>query len=75
MEHQLRRRLRENTWKGGMDILAAENTENLARINAVIDGLAVQMTVHEKVLSRTKAAEWVRLAAAREVGIDPSALQ
>lgn len=44
------------------------------RINAIIDGLAVQMTVHEKVLSRTKAAEWVRLAAGREVGIDPSAL-
>ena len=44
------------------------------RINAIIDGLAVQMTVHEKVLSRAKAAEWVRLAAAREVGIDPSAL-
>lgn len=44
------------------------------RINAIIDGLAVQMTVHEKVLSRTKAAEWVRLAAAREIGIDPSAL-
>jgi AcrR family transcriptional regulator len=44
------------------------------RINALIDGLAVQMTVHEKVLSRNKAAEWVRLATAREVGIEPSAL-
>jgi AcrR family transcriptional regulator len=44
------------------------------RINAIVDGLAVQMTVHEKVLSRAKATEWVRLAAAREVGVDPSAL-
>jgi AcrR family transcriptional regulator len=44
------------------------------RINAVIDGLAVQLTVHDKVLSRKQAADWSRLAAAREVGVEPAVL-
>lgn len=44
------------------------------RINAIIDGLAVQLTVHEKAISRKQAFEWMRMAAAREVGLDPSAL-
>jgi AcrR family transcriptional regulator len=44
------------------------------RINATIDGLAVQLTVHEKAISRKQAFEWMRLAAAREVGIQPEDL-
>jgi len=44
------------------------------RINALIDGLAVQLTVHERVVSRKQAQEWVRIATAREVGIPPAAL-
>lgn len=44
------------------------------RINAIIDGLAVQLTVHDKVLSRKQAADWSRLAAAREVGVEPAVL-
>jgi AcrR family transcriptional regulator len=44
------------------------------RINAVIDGLAVQLTVHDKVISRRQVADWTRLTAAREVGLDPAAL-
>jgi AcrR family transcriptional regulator len=44
------------------------------RINAIIDGLAVQITVHEKVISRRQVADWTRLAAAREVGLDPAVL-
>lgn len=44
------------------------------RINALVDGLAVQITVHDKVVSRKQAAEWVRLATAREVGISPADL-
>jgi len=40
------------------------------RINCLVDGLAVQLMVHEKVISRRQAAEWVRTAAAREVGLD-----
>lgn len=44
------------------------------RINSVIDGLAVQLMVHEKVITRRLAFEWMRVAAAREVGLDPGQL-
>jgi AcrR family transcriptional regulator len=44
------------------------------RINSVIDGLAVQLMVHEKVISRRQAFEWMRLAAARELGLDQAQL-
>lgn len=44
------------------------------RINALIDGLAVQVAVHHRVISRRQLAEWVRLAVAREVGLAPAAL-
>jgi AcrR family transcriptional regulator len=44
------------------------------RINSVVDGLAVQLMVHEKVVSRRQAFEWMRLAAARELGLDPAQL-
>jgi AcrR family transcriptional regulator len=39
------------------------------RLIALIDGLAVQVTVHEKVISRRQLTDWVRMAAARELGI------
>ena len=44
------------------------------RINALIDGLAVQVAVHDRVISRRQFAEWVRLAAARELGLCPDQL-
>jgi AcrR family transcriptional regulator len=44
------------------------------RIIALIDGLAVQLTVHEKVISRKQLSDWVRLAAARELAVDPTEL-
>ncbi|MDI1462012.1 TetR/AcrR family transcriptional regulator [Catellatospora sp. KI3] len=44
------------------------------RINAIIDGLAVQLTVHEKAISRKQAFEWMRMVTAREVGVDPADL-
>jgi AcrR family transcriptional regulator len=44
------------------------------RIIALIDGLAVQVTVHERVISRRQLAEWVRLAAGRELGVSPDLL-
>jgi AcrR family transcriptional regulator len=44
------------------------------RINSLIDGLAVQLMVHEKVITRRQAADWMRLAAARELGLDPASL-
>jgi hypothetical protein len=44
------------------------------RIIALIDGLAVQVSVHERVISQRQLAEWVRLTAARELGLAPAAL-
>jgi AcrR family transcriptional regulator len=39
------------------------------RLVALIDGLAVQVTVHDKVISRRQLTDWVRIAAARELGL------
>jgi len=44
------------------------------RIIALIDGLAVQLTVHDRVISRKQLSDWVRLAAARELAIAPERL-
>ena len=44
------------------------------RLTALIDGLAVQLTVHPRSITRKQLTEWVNLAAGRELGIDPSAL-
>lgn len=44
------------------------------RINALIDGLAVQVTVHDRVISRRQLTEWVRLSTARELGLEPEQL-
>jgi hypothetical protein len=39
------------------------------RIIALIDGLAVQVTVHERVIARKQLSDWVREHTARELGI------
>lgn len=44
------------------------------RINALIDGLAVHVAVHDRVISRRRLTEWVRLAVARELGLEPEQL-
>lgn len=44
------------------------------RIIALIDGLAVQVTVHDRVISRRQLADWVRTATAGELGIDSGSL-
>jgi len=44
------------------------------RIIALIDGLAVQVTVHERVISRRQLSDWVRVVAARELGLTPEQL-
>jgi AcrR family transcriptional regulator len=44
------------------------------RIIALIDGLAVQVTVHERVISRRQLSDWVRVSAARELGLKPEQL-
>ena len=40
------------------------------RITALVDGLAVQVTVHERVIARRQLTEWVRQHTARELGIE-----
>ncbi|MGI5216042.1 TetR/AcrR family transcriptional regulator [Plantactinospora sp. CA-290183] len=44
------------------------------RINALIDGLAVQTAVHDRVVPRRQLTEWIRLAVARELGLRPEQL-
>lgn len=44
------------------------------RITALIDGLAVQSTVHDGVLTVEQVDEWVRTFVARELGVDPAEL-
>jgi AcrR family transcriptional regulator len=45
------------------------------RLTALLDGLAVQVTVHHGVLSRGQLLEWVRVAAAGELGLDPDSVR
>jgi hypothetical protein len=67
-------------WKEGLtDVIAAGVADGAFtcddpagaawRLIALIDGLAVQVTVHEKVISRRQLTDWVRIAAARELGL------
>lgn len=44
------------------------------RINAMIDGLAVQSAIHERVVTRRQLADWIRLTVAREIGREPQEL-
>lgn len=72
-------------WKEGLtDVITAgvkagqfecdDPTGAAWRLIALIDGLAVQVTVHDRVIARRQLAEWVRAAAARELGITPDSL-
>lgn len=45
------------------------------RITAMLDGLAVQVTVHDRVVTRRQVTSWVRATAAAELGIDVTALR
>jgi hypothetical protein len=45
------------------------------RITALLDGLAVQSTVHDGLLSKRTINTWVRAAAAAELGVDPHSLR
>jgi AcrR family transcriptional regulator len=44
------------------------------RITALIDGLAIQVTVHRGVLTRAEMAAWVAEQTERELGLAPGAL-
>jgi hypothetical protein len=41
----------------------------------MLDGLAVQSTVHDGVMPRRQVTAWVRRLAAAELGIDPAAIR
>jgi AcrR family transcriptional regulator len=43
------------------------------RLSALLDGLAVQVLVH-RTLTKKQLADWVRIATARELGIEPAEL-
>ncbi|GAA3067043.1 TetR/AcrR family transcriptional regulator [Streptosporangium carneum] len=45
------------------------------RIVSLIDGLSTQATVHRRVLSQARLAEFVRTATAGELGLSPEALR
>ncbi|MEV7013144.1 TetR/AcrR family transcriptional regulator [Streptosporangium sp. NPDC051022] len=45
------------------------------RIVSLIDGLSTQATVHKRVLSQARLAEFVRTATAGELGLSPDALR
>ncbi|MFC7545623.1 TetR/AcrR family transcriptional regulator [Plantactinospora sp. GCM10030261] len=44
------------------------------RINALMDGLAVQVSVHHRLITQRQMNEWIRIAVARELNLDPAEL-
>ena len=57
------------------ELVCADPSTAAWRITAMLDGLAVQATVHASVVSRRQVTTWVRRTAAAELGIDPSDLR
>lgn len=57
------------------EMTCADPTAAAWRITALLDGLAVQATVHTGVLTRRQVTSWVRSAAAAELGLDPATLR
>ena len=45
------------------------------RLTALLDGLGLQVTVHEGLLTRRQLLDYVRTAAARELGVPESAFE
>jgi AcrR family transcriptional regulator len=45
------------------------------RLTAMLDGLAVQATVHQGLVTRRQVTSWIRTAAAAELGIEPAAMR
>lgn len=59
----------------GGEMTCADPAAAAWRLTAMLDGLAVQATVHEGVVSRRQVTSWIRAATAAELGIDPTALR
>jgi AcrR family transcriptional regulator len=45
------------------------------RLTALLDGLGVQVTVHDDLLARETMLDWVRLMACSELGVSPDAFR
>jgi AcrR family transcriptional regulator len=71
----------DRQWKAALSGLLAEGVaagefhcpdpaRTAVRLTALLDGLAVQMTVHPGALSRAQAQRWADEALARELGLD-----
>lgn len=54
--------------------VCADPTGAAWRVAALMDGLAVQVTVHERIVSRKQMTEWIRVAVAGELAIAPDQL-
>jgi AcrR family transcriptional regulator len=52
----------------------ADSEGSTWRIISLIDGLSTQVTVHKRVLTRARMAEYVRTATAAELGLSPDEL-
>ncbi|MFC7649509.1 TetR family transcriptional regulator C-terminal domain-containing protein [Streptosporangium lutulentum] len=52
----------------------ADSEGSTWRIISLIDGLSTQVTVHRRVLTRARMAEYVRTATAAELGLSPDEL-
>lgn len=59
----------------GGEMTCADPAAAAWRLTAMLDGLAVQATVHEGVVPRRQVTSWIRAATAAELGIDPTALR
>jgi AcrR family transcriptional regulator len=57
------------------EIVCSDPSAAAWRITALIDGLAVQATVHEGVVTRRQISAWVRTTSAGELGVTPADLR
>ncbi len=71
-------------WKGGVEevirqgvksgeFTCADPSATAWRLAALLDGLGVQLTVHEQIVSRDQLVDWVRAAACLELGLPSGA--
>ena len=59
---------------GTGDFTCPDPTASAWRILALVDGLNIQATAHERLFSRRQIGEWIRVAAAHEIGVTPAQL-
>jgi len=57
----------------GGEFACADPSATAWRLAAVLDGLGVQLTVHEQAVSRDQLIDWVRVTACLELGLAPGA--